>query len=125
MQLQTKRRLIVFGTVLCVSATFAALQRFEDSRPAPLAQSVDAPFNVDAPPPPAGSQGSATSNAPPAGDATAKGGDGKPGDGQSAGANPEDEDKSSPDPYEGIAPEDLPPDLQFNADDSVSFPTNI
>jgi hypothetical protein len=29
------------------------------------------------------------------------------------------------DPYEGIAPEDLPPDLQYDADSSVSFPTNI
>jgi hypothetical protein len=29
------------------------------------------------------------------------------------------------DPYEGIAPEELPPDLQYNADSSVSFPTNI
>jgi hypothetical protein len=34
---------------------------------------------------------------------------------------PEDPDK---DPYEGIAPEDLPPDLQYDADASVSFPTN-
>ena len=34
----------------------------------------------------------------------------------------EGEDK---DPYEGIAPEELPPDLQYSADSSVSFPTNI
>jgi hypothetical protein len=34
---------------------------------------------------------------------------------------PENPDK---DPYEGIAPEDLPPDLQYDADASVSFPTN-
>jgi hypothetical protein len=38
----------------------------------------------------------------------------------------EDEDgKADADPYEGIAPEDLPPDLQYDADSSVSFPTNI
>ena len=37
------------------------------------------------------------------------------------GAEEEGEDK---DPYEGIAPEDLPPDLQYDADSSVSFPTN-
>ncbi|SRR6188768_1753370 len=37
-------------------------------------------------------------------------------------AGDEDTDK---DPYEGIAPEDLPPDLQYSADSSVSFPTNI
>jgi type II secretory pathway pseudopilin PulG len=29
------------------------------------------------------------------------------------------------DPYEGLDPEELPPDLQYNADSSVSFPTNI
>ena len=34
----------------------------------------------------------------------------------------EEDDK---DPYEGIAPEELPPDLQYSADSSVSFPTNI
>jgi len=38
-----------------------------------------------------------------------------------AGETPADPDK---DPYEGIAPEDLPPDLQYDADASVSFPTN-
>ena len=37
------------------------------------------------------------------------------------GENPEESDQ---DPYEGIAPEDLPPDLQYDADASVSFPTN-
>jgi hypothetical protein len=37
------------------------------------------------------------------------------------GETPEDPDQ---DPYEGIAPEDLPPDLQYDADASVSFPTN-
>ena len=37
------------------------------------------------------------------------------------GENPDESDK---DPYEGIAPEDLPPDLQYDADASVSFPTN-
>jgi hypothetical protein len=35
-----------------------------------------------------------------------------------------DEPESDKDPYEGIAPEDLPPDLQYDADASVSFPTN-
>jgi hypothetical protein len=36
-----------------------------------------------------------------------------------------DDDKDDKDPYEGIAPEELPPDLQYSADSSVSFPTNI
>jgi hypothetical protein len=42
--------------------------------------------------------------------------------GKPAGAE---EPESDADPYEGIAPEDLPPDLQYDADSSVSFPTNI
>jgi len=35
-----------------------------------------------------------------------------------------DDDKEDKDPYEGVAPDELPPDLQYNADSSVSFPTN-
>jgi hypothetical protein len=35
------------------------------------------------------------------------------------------EPEADKDPYEGIAPEELPPDLQYDADASVSFPTNI
>lgn len=35
------------------------------------------------------------------------------------------EPEADADPYEGIAAEELPPDLQYNADSSVSFPTNI
>ena len=34
-------------------------------------------------------------------------------------------DEDDKDPYEGIAPDELPPDLQYDADSSVSFPTNI
>jgi hypothetical protein len=40
-------------------------------------------------------------------------------------ATPDGEPEGDKDPYEGIAPEDLPPDLQYDADASVSFPTNI
>jgi len=39
--------------------------------------------------------------------------------------DPAAEDDIDKDPYEGIAPEELPPDLQYSADSSVSFPTNI
>src|SRR5687768_11802521 len=45
------------------------------------------------------------------------------------GVTPAAEGESAPeddkDPYEGVAPEELPPDLQYDADGSVSFPTNI
>jgi hypothetical protein len=44
------------------------------------------------------------------------------GAGQNAAAGEEEADK---DPYEGVAPEELPPDMQYSADSSVSFPTNI
>jgi len=35
------------------------------------------------------------------------------------------EEEGDKDPYEGIAEEELPPDMQYSADSSVSFPTNI
>jgi hypothetical protein len=56
----------------------------------------------------------------PAGNAPA----GAPGAAPPAGDTAPD-DGPDKDPYEGIAPEELPPDLQYNADSSVSFPTNI
>ncbi|HUQ10816.1 MAG TPA: hypothetical protein VM146_10925 [Steroidobacteraceae bacterium] len=62
----------------------------------------------------------------------APGGEAKPAEEPSGGAKPSGgttaeagkEEESDKDPYEGIAPEDLPPDLQYDADSSVSFPTN-
>jgi type IV secretory pathway VirB10-like protein len=79
------------------------------STPAPDAKPASAPGGAPATPgttPPA--SGSAT--APAAGTPDAK---------------PADDEEGDKDPYEGIAPEELPPDLQYNADSSVSFPTNI
>jgi hypothetical protein len=68
----------------------------------------------EAKPAPAGSP-----EAPPTAPATKDAGDTKPATAEETA--PED-DK---DPYEGVAPEELPPDLQYDADASVSFPTNI
>ena len=80
-----------------------------------LAQTAEIP---DAPPP----KGAGTPEAPaPAGAEPKAGGEpaaAKPG------AEGENAEESDADPYEGIAPEDLPPDLQYDADASVSFPTN-
>ncbi len=42
---------------------------------------------------------------------------------KTAGANGEEE--GDKDPYEGVPEEELPPDMQYSADSSVSFPTNI
>jgi hypothetical protein len=72
-----------------------------------------APASKDVPEAPAPKGTEPTPPAPADADAAAKA---PPG-----GETPEDPDK---DPYEGIAPEDLPPDLQYDADASVSFPTN-
>jgi hypothetical protein len=55
-------------------------------------------------------------------------GSAEPASAEPAGAKPPAEGETAEDPddvpYEGIAPEDLPPDLQYDADASVSFPTN-
>jgi hypothetical protein len=48
----------------------------------------------------------------------------KPAEGEKPADGTAEDDKEDKDPYEGIAPEDLPPDLQYDADSSVSFPTN-
>src|SRR5688572_28249050 len=41
--------------------------------------------------------------------------------GKPAGEPGKEDETADEDPYEGIAPEDLPPDLQYDADSSVSF----
>ena len=81
------------------------------TQPAPSPGSKPATSEGAKPATPGGApDSSAPTNAPAAGGAT----DTKPAD-----------DEADKDPYEGIAPEELPPDLQYNADSSVSFPTNI
>jgi hypothetical protein len=40
-------------------------------------------------------------------------------------ATPEGAEEADKDPYEGVSPEEVPPDLQYSSDASVSFPTNI
>ena len=42
-----------------------------------------------------------------------------------AGADATGEEEADKDPYEGVPEEELPPDMQYSADSSVSFPTNI
>jgi hypothetical protein len=91
--------------------TPAAAQAGQAPATAPASDEIpDAPPPKDAAPPVSGSNPS-----PPA--------DGEP---AAAKAIPGAEAPEGPDedPYEGIAPEELPPDLQYDADASVSFPTN-
>ena len=117
---------IVIAGVAAVAATTALLNAplrigpatGSTATPAQPGQ-TQAPVSKDIPdaPPPKGAepQPSTPAGAEPAGGNPA---DAKP---PAEGETPEDPDK---DPYEGIAPEDLPPDLQYDADASVSFPTN-
>jgi hypothetical protein len=126
----------VIGTVFAVSlagvAAIAATTAYLNSplrigpattnTPAPAAGQTPAP-EAPAEPAPAGGARPTPAEIPdapsPAGGASAPAPAAPP---SAEGANPDEPDK---DPYEGIAPEDLPPDLQYNADSSVSFPTNI
>jgi hypothetical protein len=77
-------------------------------------------------PSPAKTEGGAKPAAPPAETPPAPAAGGaQPAGSAAAGADTKEDDEPDKDPYEGIDPEELPPDLQYNADSSVSFPTNI
>jgi hypothetical protein len=111
------------AAVAAMTATTAMLNTPVRPAPAVIAQNVQA----DPATPPASEGKPATAEgAPPATpggnpDAGAKPAGGAATDAKDTAAD-EEVDK---DPYEGIAPEELPPDLQYSADSSVSFPTNI
>ena len=112
---------IALAAVAAIAATTALLNT-------PVHESTVAALPVNAPE----SATPPTTAAPPAGNTDTKPpapGDKKP-DSASGAAAPAagkdaKEDEADADPYEGIAPEELPPDLQYSADSSVSFPTNI
>ena len=113
------------ASVAAIAATSAFLNSPMNIGPAsnspanPPGQSAPAPEDKTAPPE-AGSapkSGGAIPEATPRGAATPDAA--KP---AAEGEKPDEDDK---DPYEGIAPDELPPDLQYDADSSVSFPTNI
>jgi hypothetical protein len=89
----------------------AMVSALTQAEPAPPEQTGGAPTGTNAP---------ATPGTPPAAGATPDAG--APADTKAA---PADEGEADKDPYEGIAPDELPPDLQYSADSSVSFPTNI
>jgi predicted lipid-binding transport protein (Tim44 family) len=116
---------ITIAGVAAVAATTALLNApLRTGRPASAAaattqpgQSLAADAEIPDAPPPKG----ASAPAAPAGAAPAVGGE--PGAAKPT-AEGEKPDESDTDPYEGIAPEELPPDLQYDADASVSFPTN-
>jgi hypothetical protein len=115
---------ICLAGVAAIAATTALLNTPLHIGPTPAAETTPTvvPPPVDAPVP-----APASGNAPvePGGATPAPAG--APDAASPAGSPATDSSADEPDrdPYEGVAPEDLPPDLQYNADSSVSFPTNI
>ena len=110
------------AAVAAMTATTAMLNTPVRPAPAVIAQNVQA----DPATPPATEGKPATSEGAPA--ATPGGtpdAGAKPASGTPAAKDTAADDEVDKDPYEGIAPEELPPDLQYSADSSVSFPTNI
>jgi hypothetical protein len=84
---------------------------------------VTAPESPPGTPAPAGDQ--PATPAPEAGKDEARKDEARKDEARKDEARKDEEVVADEDPYEGIAPEDLPPDLQYDADSSVSFPTNI
>jgi hypothetical protein len=113
---------IGLAAVAAIAATTAMLNTPVRTVPA-TAMSVDAPKPANpAAPAATPAPGSKTATPDPAKPDAAK----PAGAGATAtGPAKEGEEEADADPYEGIAPEELPPDLQYSADSSVSFPTNI
>lgn len=115
---------ITLAGVAAIAATTALLNApVRSSRVAAqtaLAAEEPKPASDEIPdaPPPKGANAPEQPAPTSAGSATGEAAGDKP---AAEGANGEESDA---DPYEGIAPEELPPDLQYDADASVSFPTN-
>jgi hypothetical protein len=113
------------AAVAAMTATTAMLNAPRRDVPAVMTQNMQA---SETPAPPAESSPATSSDASkPTPGGTADAG-AKPANGPKDGAAKSDtgsDTEGDKDPYEGIAPEELPPDLQYSADSSVSFPTNI
>jgi len=97
----------------------------------PAADVMTQNMQAEQPPaPPSGKPATAPGGPPAAPDAATPAG-AKPAGGAAPNADTKDakdpaaDDDTDKDPSECIAPEELPPDLQYSADSSVSFPTNI
>ena len=110
------------AAVAAMTATTALLNTPVRHAPAVITQNAqpqDAPAgSTDSKPAPAASTPATPAKPGAAGPDAAK-----PAAGSSK--TPDADEDADKDPYEGIAPEELPPDMQYSADSSVSFPTNI
>ena len=113
------------AAVAAMTATTAMLNAPVHPMPAVMAENVQ-PAETPAPP---ASQPATSPSAPPAKPGGTPDAGAKPGQGAPAGAadkaDKKADEEGDKDPYEGIAPEEIPPDMQYSADSSVSFPTNI
>ena len=113
------------AAVAAMTATTALLNTPVRHAPAVVTQNVQ----PEAAPAPSAASKPATSGestpATPAKPGAAGSDAAKPAAGGDAKAGADTNEEADKDPYEGIAPEELPPDLQYSADSSVSFPTNI
>jgi hypothetical protein len=112
------------AAVAAMTATTAMLNTPQRASPEVIALTQ---AQAETPPASGGKPASGASGAPetpgaPAGAATGA----KPAPGAAdASKDAKDDEEADKDPYEGIPEEELPPDLQYSADSSVSFPTNI
>jgi hypothetical protein len=114
--------------VAAIAATTAMLN--SPVRPAYIgAPKSDAPADPNKPPAPSSTPPSVPSPGPSPGPAPGPAPAPSTGDDVGGAARPAGAEGAEPeadkDPYEGVAPEELPPDLQYDADANVSFPTNI
>ena len=113
--------------VAAVAAMTATTAMLNSPRRTPAADVISRNMTAETPETPSGSVAASLQGAPPAASGATPDAGAKTVAGDAA-ADKKDaaaEDEVDKDPYEGVAPEELPPDLQYSADSSVSFPTNI
>ena len=113
------------AAVAAMTATTAMLNAPQRKDPAVViaeSQAALTQAQQEAPPAGAGKPATGEGSATPAPGAKPAGAAGAP---AAPAADTKDDEEGDKDPYEGIPEEELPPDLQYNADSSVSFPTNI
>jgi hypothetical protein len=112
------------AAVAAMTATTAMINAPHREDPASVIAASQAALTQaqqEAPPPASGKPAGEGSATPAAGKPEAKpaGAAGTPA------ADTQEDEEGDKDPYEGIPEEELPPDMQYSADSSVSFPTNI
>jgi hypothetical protein len=120
----------VFAIGVAAVAAMTATTALLNTPVHPAAEVMTQNMQADQPPAPSSDKPATAPGGPPATPGATPAG-AKPASGAAPNADSKDtkdaagDEDTDKDPYEGIAPEELPPDLQYSADSSVSFPTNI